>query len=134
MSKKNLEKGMIPFGIDLNTILGEEPETIAIIPIEETVPLAIIPPQPRYYGQPYFAEPICTKPLLLEGAPSKGSIIALPVGTNILPPKRNEKLLGVNTNKKGEVVCAKYTTSEHTYFEGVRAHPSKVKFTPQRKL
>ena len=103
---------MIPFGIDLNTISREEPESKAIIPIEEPVPLAIIPPQPHCYGQSYFAQPIHTKPLLLEGAPSNGPIVALPTGTNILPPKRNEKLLGVKTNKKGEVVCAKYTTGE----------------------
>jgi len=64
----------------------------------------------------------------LEGAPSKGPIIALLAGTNILLPKRNEKLLVVKTNKKGEVVYAKYTTGDHTYFEGVCAHPSKVKF------
>jgi len=70
----------------------------------------------------------------LEGAPSKGPIVAMPVGTNLLPPKRNEKLLGVKTNKKGEVVCGKYTTGERAYFEGGRAHPLKVKFIPQRKL
>jgi len=86
MSKKNLDRRMIPFGIDLNTIPRKEPESKAIIPIEEPVPLAIIAPQPRCYGQSYFAQPICTKPLLLEGAPSKGPIIALLAGTNILPP------------------------------------------------
>jgi len=66
----------------------------------------------------------------LEGAPFKGPIVAPPTGTNVLPSKRNEKLLGVKTNKKGEVVCAKYTIGDHTYFEGVCAHPSKVKFIP----
>jgi len=120
---------MIPFGIDLNTIHREETESKAIIPIGEPVPLAIIPPQPCCYRQSYYAQPIHTKTLLLEGAPSKSpDIIALPVGTNILPPKRNEKLLGVKTNKKGEVVCTKYTTGDHIYFEEVHAHPSKVKF------
>ena len=134
MAKKNLERRMIPFGIDLNTIPMEEPKSKAIIPIEEPVPLAIIPPQPCCYRQCYFAQRIRTKPLLLEGAPSKGPIIALPARTNLLPPKCNEKLLGVNTNKKGEVIYAKYTTGECTYFEGVHAHPPKVKIIPQRKL
>jgi len=133
MAKKNLERRMIPFGIDLNTIPREEPESKAIVPIEEPVPLAIIAPQPCCYGQSYFAQPIRTKPLLLKGAPSKGPIIALPAGTNLLPPKRNEKLLGVKTNKKGEVICATYTTSEHTYFKVVHAHPSKVKFIPPKE-
>ena len=50
-----------------------------------------------------------------------------------MPPKCNKKLLGVKTNKKGEVVCAKYTTSERTYFEGVHAQPSKVKFIPPKE-
>jgi septal ring factor EnvC (AmiA/AmiB activator) len=39
-------------------------------------------------------------------------------------------LVGVKTNKKGEIVCAKYSTGKRTYFEGVHAHPSKVKFLP----
>ena len=51
-----------------------------------------------------------------------------------MPPKCNKKLLGVKTNKKREVVCDKYTTGDRTYFERVHAHPSKVKFIPQRKL
>jgi len=101
MAKKNSERRMIPFGIDLNTIPREEPECKAIIPIDEPVPLATIPPQPCCYGCSYFAQPIHTKPLLLEGAPPKGPIIALPAGTSILPSKHNEKLLGVKTNRKG---------------------------------
>jgi septal ring factor EnvC (AmiA/AmiB activator) len=50
-----------------------------------------------------------------------------------LPPKHNETLFGVKTNKKGEIICAKYSTGEHTYFEGVRAHPSKVQFLPPKE-
>jgi hypothetical protein len=67
---------------------------------------------------------------LLEDKLSKGPIIKLPVGTKLLPPKHNETLVGVKTNKKGEIVCAKYNTGERTYFEGVHAHPRKVKFLP----
>jgi septal ring factor EnvC (AmiA/AmiB activator) len=67
---------------------------------------------------------------LLEDKPSKRPIIKLPTGTKLLPPKHNETLIGVKTNKKGEIVCAKYSTGKCTYFEGVRAHPSKVKFLP----
>ena len=76
---------------------------------------------------------IRTKPLLLEGAPPKGPVVALLVETNILPPKHNEELLGVKTNRKGEVVYAKYTIRDRTYFEGVRAHPTKVKFIPPKE-
>jgi len=68
MAKENLERRMIPFGIHLNTIPREELECKAIIPIDEPVLLATIPPQPYCYGRSYYAQPICTKPLLLEGA------------------------------------------------------------------
>ena len=69
----------------------------------------------------------------MEEASSKGPIIALLAGTTILPPKHNEKLLGVKTNRKGEVVCARYTTDDRTYFAVVRAHLTKVKFIPPKE-
>jgi hypothetical protein len=50
-----------------------------------------------------------------------------------LPPKHNKTLVGVKTNKKGEIICTKYSTGEHTYFEGVHAHPAKVKFLPPKE-
>jgi len=55
---------MIPFGIDLNTISIEEFECKAIIPIDEPIPLATIPPQPYCYGCSYYAQPIGTKPFI----------------------------------------------------------------------
>jgi hypothetical protein len=58
--------------------------------------------------------------------------VKLPAGTKILPLKQNETLVGVKTNKSGGIVYAKYSTGEHTYFEGVRAHPTKVKFIPPK--
>ena len=44
---------MIPNGIDLNTIPIEEPECKAIIPIDESIPLATIPQ--HSYGCSYYA-------------------------------------------------------------------------------
>jgi hypothetical protein len=67
---------------------------------------------------------------LLEDKLSKEPVVKLPAGTKLLPPKHNETLVGVKTNKKGEIICAKYSTGKCTYFEGVRTHPSKVKFLP----
>jgi len=32
-----------------------------------------------------------------------------------------------------DVICAKYNTGDRTYFEGVPAHPSKVKFIPPKE-
>jgi hypothetical protein len=54
-------------------------------------------------------------------------------GTKILLPKYDEELLGVKTNKNREVVCTKNSTREHSYFEVVRAHPTKVKFIPPKE-
>jgi hypothetical protein len=69
---------------------------------------------------------------LLKDASPKGPVIKLLVGTKILPSKHNETLVGVKTNKSGKIVYAKYSTRERTYFQGVRAHPSKVKFLPPK--
>ena len=51
-----------------------------------------------------------------------------------MPPKYNEVLCGVKTNKNGEIICTKYSTRERTYFKGVRAHPTKVKFIPSKEV
>jgi hypothetical protein len=69
----------------------------------------------------------------LDGAPPKGPVVKIPEGTKLLPPNHNEVLMGVKTNKKGEIICAKYSTEDRTYFEGVRAHPSKVNFVPPKE-
>jgi hypothetical protein len=132
---KNTDKRMVPYGIDLNTIPKDDLDSKAIIPISDARPLAAIPPKPRSYGSSYFVQPVLTappQPLQLEGVPPKGPIVKLPARTKILPPKHNETLVGVKTNKSGEIVCAKYSTGERTYFEGVRAHPTKVKFIPPK--
>jgi hypothetical protein len=132
---KNTDRRMVPYGIDLNTILKDDLDSKAIIPVSDAHPLAAIAPKPRSYGSSYFTQPVLTappQPLQLEGALPKGPIMKLPAGTKILPPKHNETLMGVKTNKSGEIVCAKYSTRECTYFEGVRAHPTKVKFIPPK--
>jgi len=49
MTKENSKRRMIPYGIDLNTIPIEEPECKAIIPIDELISLATIPPKPHCY-------------------------------------------------------------------------------------
>ena len=49
------------------------------------------------------------------------------VGTRILPPRANERLVGVKTNRSGEISSIRYTTEEERpYFEGIRA--AKVRF------
>jgi hypothetical protein len=132
----NHDKRIIPYGLDLNSIPKEDPNCKALIPISNARSLAAIPPKPHSYSQSYFAQPVVIaplQPLLLEDKLSKEPVVKLPAGTKLLPPKHNETLVGVKTNKKGEIVCAKYSTGKRTYFKGVRAHPSKVKFLPPKE-
>jgi hypothetical protein len=127
----NHDKRILPYGLDLNFIPEEDPDCKPLILVSDATPLTTIPPRPHSYSQSYFAQPVLAappQPLLLEDKPLKGPIVQLPARTKLLPPKHNETLVGVKTNKKGEIVCAKYSTREHTYFEGVRTHPSKVQF------
>jgi hypothetical protein len=56
------KREIVPFGVDLNKILPKE-DALNIIPVEEPLPLAIIPPKEvvpmpprRTYGQSYFAQ------------------------------------------------------------------------------
>jgi hypothetical protein len=73
--------------------------------------------------------------LLLNDAPPKGPIVKLLRDVKLLPPKPNETLTGVKLDKQGQVICAKYTTgTPHPTFEGVHAHPAKVKFILPKKI
>jgi hypothetical protein len=38
-------------------------------------------------------------------------MVAVPKNTKLLPPRNNERIVGVKTNKLGEVTCVKYTTA-----------------------
>jgi hypothetical protein len=106
---------IVPFGVDLNKIPLKE-DALAIVPIEEPLPLAIISPKEvvpmpprRTYGQSYFAQahqPTLPAPqdcLLLEDAPRRPKI-AVPKDTKLLPPRPNERIVGVKTNKWGSHV------------------------------
>ena len=46
----------------------------------------------------------------------------------LLPPRDNEWLLSVQTDKKGKLICSKYTTT-HPIIHGVRANPNEVCYT-----
>ena len=47
---------------------------------------------------------------------------------NLLPPRANEVLTGVKTNKFGDVTCAKYkSVTPRTTIDGVRAMPDQIK-------
>jgi hypothetical protein len=55
----------------------------------------------------------------------------VPADTKLLPLKDNEVLTRVKMDKLGQIICAKY--SSHPTIEGIRAHPSKVKFLPPKE-
>jgi len=56
----------------------------------------------------------------------------VPAGTRVLPPKPNERVVGVKTNRSGEISNVHYTTEEERpYFEGNRA--AKVRFIPPKE-
>jgi len=55
----------------------------------------------------------------------------VPAGTRILPPRPNERVVGVKTNRSGEISSIRYTTEEERpYFEGIRV--AKVHFIPPK--
>jgi hypothetical protein len=128
-------KEIIPFGVDLNKLPPRE-DSLAIVPIEEPLPLAVIPPKQvamvlprRSYEQAYYAQvhqPKLSPPqdcLLLKDA-LKGPKIVVPKDVKLLPLRSNEMLVGVKTNKLGEVTCVKYTTTTpRVSLDGIRVAP-----------
>jgi hypothetical protein len=133
--KFHVDWEVVPY--DLNKKPKEDPDAYALVPANTERQLEAMPPRQRSSAQSYFARPVLTaptQPLLLEGSPSssKGKeIIKVPAGTKILPPKPNERIIGVKTNRSGEISSVRYTTEERPYFEGVRA--AKVRFVPPKE-
>jgi len=94
-----------------------------------------MPSRQRSSTQSYHAQPVLTAPpqlLLLKGPSAKKEAnVKVPAGTRILPPRPNEWVIGVKTNRSGEISSIRYTTAEERpYFEGVRA--AKVRFIPPK--
>jgi hypothetical protein len=137
-------KEIIPFGVDLNKLPPRE-DSLAIVPVEEPFPLVVIPLKqvvavpPRSYEQAYYAQvhqpmlPPTQDHLLLKDA-MKGPKISIPKDVQLLPLRSNEKLVGVKTNKLGEVTCVKYTTATpRVSLDGIQAAPGQVKFISPRE-
>jgi hypothetical protein len=69
----------------------------------------------------------------LKNAP-KGPKIAISKDVKLLPPRSDEKLVSVKTNKLGEVTCVKYTTTTpRVSLDGIQAALGQVKFIPLRE-
>jgi len=55
----------------------------------------------------------CHNPLLLKGpSAKKEATIKVPAGTRILPPRPNERVVGVKTNRSSEISSIRYTMDE----------------------
>ena len=51
--------------------------------------------------------------------------VAIPKGTPLLQPRENKRLMSVQTDKNGKLICAKYTTAR-PIIHGVRANTNEV--------
>jgi hypothetical protein len=91
------EKEIVVFGVDFNKNPPKE-DALAIVPVEEVLPLAVIHPKEvvpmppkKTYGQSYYAQacqhtlPAPQESLLLKDAP-KGPMVVVPKNTKLLPP------------------------------------------------
>jgi len=115
--------------VDLKALVLAQPKPLAVVLLK---PLAIVPPKhiakvsQRYEQAYYVQEPSNPSPTrrLLQGI-ANGKQVAIPKGTLLLQPKENERLMSVQTNKNGKLICAKYTTA-HPVIQGVRASPNEV--------
>jgi len=115
---------VVPY--DLNKKPKEDNDDYALVPANTERQLAVMPSHQRSSTQSYYAQPVLTappQPLLLKGpSTKKEATVKVPADTRILPPRPNERVVGVKTNRSGEISSVRYTTEEEKpYFEGVRA-------------
>jgi len=124
---------VVPY--DLNKKPKEDPDAYALVSANTERQLEAMPLRQRSSTQSYHAQPVLTappQPLLLKGpSAKKEATIKVPTGTRILPPRPNERVVGVKTNRSGEISSIRYTTEEERpYFEGIRA--AKIRFIPPK--
>ena len=130
------EREIVPFGVDLNK-KPEEALALSVVPTRE---IALVPSNQSYFAQ-VVCRPVIAPPpprLLLEDKPCQweplfGQLdapkpIKVPKEINLLPPKPNKTLTGVQTNKFGDVTCAKYKlVTPRVTIDGVQATHEQVK-------
>jgi len=124
---------VVPY--DLNMKPKEDPDARALVPATTERQLEAMPLRQRSFAQSYHAQPVLTalpQPLLLKGpSAKKETTIKVPTSTRILPPRPNERVVGVKTNRSSEISSIRYTTEEERpCFEGIRA--AKVRFIPPK--
>jgi len=91
---------VVPY--DLNKKPNADPDDYALVPANTERQLAALPSRQHSSTQSYYAQPVLTvppQPLLLKGpSAKKEATIKVPAGTRILPPRPNERVVGVKTN------------------------------------
>jgi len=125
---------IVPY--DLNKQPKEDPHAYALVPANTERQLAAMPSRHRSSTQSYYAQPVLTalpQPLLLKGPSAKQeAIVKVRARTRVMPPKPNEIVVGVMTNRSGEISSLRYTMEEERpYFERIRA--AKVRFIPPKE-
>jgi len=96
---------VVPFNLNMEPV--EDPDARALIPANTERQLEAMPLRQRSSAQSYHAQPVLTappQPLLLKGSSSKTkTTIKVPTDTRILPPRPNERVVGVKTNRSCEI-------------------------------
>jgi len=115
---------VVPY--DLNKKPKQDPDARVLVPANTERQLEAMPLYQRSSAQSYHAQPVITarpQPLLLKGpSAKKETTIKVPAGTRILPPRPNERVVGVKTNRSCEISSIRYTMEEERpYFDGIKA-------------
>jgi len=127
-------KEIIPYGFDPRKKLDMLALTVA------TLEVTTICSSQSYFVQAIHRLVMIAPPLpnlLLKDKPRQPDV-PLPFKVtkeiNLLPPRANEVLTGVKTNKFGDVTCTKYNlVTPHTIIDGVHAMPDQIKVVPSKE-
>jgi hypothetical protein len=114
------------------------PKPLATMPLKEIILASSGTQREHPPQQSFYTHEVST--LRLEPPPPRHTVVDRSRQFNVskeialLPPKPNETLTGLKTNKFGDVTCAKYkSTTPRPAFEGVRANLDQIRVTPTKR-
>jgi hypothetical protein len=116
---------------------------LAVVPSKEltiTLPKEIVPmPKPQaFYARtiPCLTLAPPSPHFTVEGKPGEPKVLTfrIPKELNLLPPRPDEMLTRLKTNKFGDVTYMKYKkTTPRVTLDGVRAMPEQIEVVPPKK-
>jgi hypothetical protein len=124
--------------VPLKPLTVVPPKPLATMPSKEIILASSGTQQEHPPQQSFYTHKVST--LRLEPPPPHHTVadrsrqfnVSKEIG--LLPPKLNEMLTGLKTNKFGDVTYAKYkSTTPRPAFEGVRANPDQIHVTPMKR-